>query len=26
VMGDDVYGYTWAKDYTAADRAAAPVA
>jgi len=25
-MGDDVYGYTWAKDYTAADRAAAPVA
>ncbi|MFY9929998.1 MAG: isoprene monooxygenase oxygenase subunit alpha, partial [Streptosporangiaceae bacterium] len=26
VMGDDVYGYAWAKDYTAADHAAAPVA
>jgi toluene monooxygenase system protein A len=26
VMGDDVYGYAWAKDYTAADRAVAPVA
>jgi len=26
VMGDDVYGYAWAKDYTADDRAAAPVA
>jgi toluene monooxygenase system protein A len=26
VMGDDVYGYAWAKDYIAADRAAVPVA